>query len=368
MKALARNGFSAAQVKAALHGRHGTRRVRFRYELLDKYNQPRGWLTTVQEASVTHDAEAEIKRTARFTIRDDGTINWLSDRIRPWMGVWVPGNPGGWVDWPLGVFLLSSPRRKRYREVEAYDQCQVLLDDVVTSRYLIPAGTRFDTAIRTVLESAGIVNINMTPTDKVLPVDREWEPGTPRLTIVNDLLRAINYQDLWFDSEGAATAAPYVTPDQAPAEYTYADDDESVVTLDDPVEEEMDLFNVPNKWVLVVSDPQRPPLRAEYTNTSGNSPTSTVNRGRVIVDYREVDAADQETLDALARRLAVEASQVYQTIRWTSWLMPHHEHLDVYTLTFSQLGISARYQEVRWSMDLRPGGNMVHECRRVVTV
>lgn len=382
MQSLARGGFSADVVKRALHATYGNRNVHIRYQLLDKNNVGKRELTNVLSGSVTHEALADIKRKARFTIKDEGDIDFTSDRIQPLVDVLVPkgilsGQPAaeGWVTFALGVFLLSTPRRKSdesgaiIREVEAYDQNQVLLDDKVDGRYLITAGTNFITAVSTILTSAGIdpSRQNLVATAKTLPVDREWDGGTSKLRIINDLLNALNYTSLWFDGEGYAVASPYVLPAQAPPEYTYQDDALSV-TLLGSVEHEADMFSVPNKWVFVVSQADRPELKSVYENTNANSPTSTVSRGRTIVEYREVDAADQAALDGLVRRAANDATNIFEHVRWSSLLMPFHNHLDNYTLIDTTLGINAVFRETSWSMDLRPDGVMSHECRRTITI
>lgn len=144
MEPLARNGYTADQVRAALHG--AARHMSYRYELLDDANRHKAWLPNVLEARVSYNALAEIKRTARFVLREDPAagIDWLRDRIRPWARLRMPD--GGYAEFPLGVFLLSSPVRREtdtgavVREVEAYDQLVVLRDHRVTSRYVVRPG------------------------------------------------------------------------------------------------------------------------------------------------------------------------------------------------------------------------------------
>lgn len=394
---MARGGYTAEQVKAALHAPN--RQIAFRYDLLDSQNNYKRALTTVMGGSISYNSLAEIKRTARFSIKDDGTINFLSDRIKPYCRLWVPPGrvlaryytflqasfpalheeirlapeTGGWVEFPLGVFILSTPPRRAdaygvvTREVEAYDLLQVLTDDKVEDRYTVTAGTNYIAAIKTLLDGAGLTQQNLTATDKTLPTDRDWGPGTKKLHIINNLLSAINYRSLYIDEDGFAVAKPYVSPASRASEYTYRDDDQSVI-FPGP-EQSLDLFAVPNKWVLVVSEPDRDPLTATYINDNPNSPTSTVSRGRTIVDYREyVEAADQATLNARAERIAFEASQVYEKVIFETAIMPMHSDSDVFTLEFSDLGISAKYAETGWSFELRAGARMRHEIRRVVNI
>lgn len=273
-----------------------------------------------------------------------------------------------WVEWPQGVFLLTSPSRKSgaarqvTREVDAYDQLQVLSDDAVDDRFTIPAGDIYTDAISAQL---GSMDKNITPSTLTLPVAMEWEPGTPKLRIINDLLSAINYNSLYFNEYGQAIATPYVSPiDRAP-EFIYRDDEDSV-TLPD-VEQTIDLFSVANKWVMVVSDADRPALRSELENTDAASLTSIPARGRTILDFRtEQDAADQTTLDNKVARLAVEASQVFEEISFDTAIMPIHSHNDVYTFAFSNLVIDDKYSETAWDMNMDASATMKHTVRKVV--
>ncbi|GAA4082755.1 hypothetical protein [Actinomadura miaoliensis] len=274
------------------------------------------------------------------------------------------------VEWPQGVFLLSTPTREAdasdvvTRDVEGYDQLQVYSDDLVVDRYTVAAGTAYTTAVSTLL---GSIAKRITPSAATLPTAREWEPGTSKLKIINELLSAINYESLSFDEDGVAVVEPYVSPAERHAEYTYADDAVSVMTPE--VSQEFDLFNIPNRWVLVVSDPDRPPLTAVYTNNDPASPTSTLRRQRIITDFRtEEDAADQAALNAKAARLAFEASQVYEAIEFTTWIMPIHSGNDVYKIVYGPLAVNATYAEQSWEMPLKAGSQMKHRARRVVSI
>lgn len=341
------------------------RHITFRYELLNPNNTHKAWLEKlVEECSVANNALAEIKRTARLKILDTTSINWASDRIKPHVIL-------NDVDYPQGVFLLSSPTRKDdgrvvMRDIEAYDQLQVLKDDKVDDRYVVAAAANYIAAVATVLTGAGITTSNLTPTTRTLPAAREWEPGTTKLQIVNDLLAAINYRSLYFDANGVAVAEPYLSPVVLPPLHTYRDGVDSVIFHE--VTEELDLFDVPNKWVLYTSEPDQTSLRSVYTNTAATSPTSTVSRGRTIPDYRQVEAADQATLDALASRLAFEASQVFTAMTFDTAIMPDHGEADVVQFDFSRLGVSGKFSEHEWGFQFKPGARMKHRIRRVVTV
>src|SRR5690554_774178 len=163
---LAVNGYTAEQVMDCLHGRSGSRgKVTFRYELLSKEDVKLGELQA-QPGRVVMNSLAEIKRTAVFQIteQEGKDIDWLNDRIRPVFCLTMPD--GGIAEWPLGVFILSSPIRKDEnkqvkRSIEAYDSSLILKEDKFTDRYTIAAGTKYTEAIIDILNAAGIWKVNI---------------------------------------------------------------------------------------------------------------------------------------------------------------------------------------------------------------
>lgn len=370
---LAVNGYTRQQVIDNLHGRNGNRgAVTFRYELLSKEDVKLGELKA-QPGRVALNSLAEIKRTAVFQIteQEGQDIDWLSDRIRPVFCLQMPD--GGIAEWPLGVFILSSPTRKDEnkqikRSIEAYDSSLILKEDKFTDRYFIPAGTKYTAAVIDILNAAGIWKINIIDHPGTLAADREFEIGTEKLFAVNELLAAINYTSLWVDENGYFVAQPYVLPSNRDPEYEYRTNDLSIIHPG--ATEELDLFGVPNKWVRYVSDPDRAVvLQSEYINDLSTSPTSTISRGRSIVDIDAVeDIVDQTTLDEFTKRIAYNASQVYGRFDFSTALMPHHSYYNCLFIEHSDFGISHKYMESSWAMDLQAGGTMTHSCRRVIQI
>ena len=353
----------------------GARRFTFRYELLDSSNAIVGDLDTVTEATVSQDWLAGIKRKLSLTMRDGGTlqVDWLSDRIRPWVRLHLPPYADeDWVEWPQGVFLLSSPRRHTddagtvWRSVDGYDQLQLLSDELAIVRHVVMADSVYTTEVATILWAAGVTAVVRASASRT-PVDKEWDPGTSRLQVINELLAEINYQPLSFDELGNAIVQPYTAPSQRVEEWRYVDD-ESSLTLPQ-IDQEVDLFGIPNVWALVVSNPDQPPISAWYVNVNPASPTSTVRRGRYITDFRtEQNAADQAALDAKVARLAFEASQVYEHLSFSTGLMPIHSGNDVYRIVHGPLAVNAKFCETGWSMRLEAGAAMTHKARRVVAL
>lgn len=362
--------YDAETVTKALTGRSGPRRISFRYDRLDKANNYLGPIVDVIGGSIDYNMLADIKRTGKFTVRDTAVINYISDRIRPWIRLAMPD--GGYVEWPQGVFLLSTPKRTRAidgvitRDIDAYDQLLILKETKSPGRYTVASNALYTTAIKALSDADGLTS-SIIPSTLRLPSAMEWDPGTSHLQILNDLLAAINYESAFFNELGTLICRPYLSPAIRGAEYAYLTDSSSVIK--GALDQTIDLFSVPNQWVLVVSEADQAPLVATYTNTNPASVTSTVSRGRTITDHRtESDAADQVTLDAKVARLAFEASQIYESVEFGTFLMPIHSNADVYDLGFTDLGVGSKYSETGWSVDLKAGSTMKHKVRRIVNV
>jgi hypothetical protein len=375
MQPLAQNGYTVDQVKAVLHAVHGSRQLSFRFAQLDSSDQfirDVTGLVIAGESTIQTDNQADqIKRSGQFQVKDDGSINWLKDRIQVFARLIIPGSGIGYVEWPQGVFLLSSPTRKyqgpsKYRDVQAYDKMQILVDSGFTARYVVTEGTNYVTAVKQVLTDAGITKINIDPTTKTLPTWLDWPPDTSRLEVVNTLLKIINFEPLHVDENGYFTSHQYMTPQQRAEEYTYADDHISVIIPG--ATDTLDYFNVPNQWVGVVSEPDRTYLTYTYTNSNADSPTSTVNRGMTITKYIQVNAADLDSLQGMVQKQAAQDSQIAHTVNFSTALMPFHSYDDVYHITHSKLGIDTKFEELSWTLPLKAGGEMQHVAKEVVPI
>lgn len=394
--------------RAALCAKSGSRQVKFRFDRVLQNGAVSG--TVDATGSITMDISNQIMRTARFTVHNPGSLNWLSDMIKPYMLVytgeleypisrelswsmidqststWAENDAAGrtwdsidairfnegvpyprWAEWPLGLFVLSTPTRNGDAwEVEAYDRTVVLKEDCLTENLYIPAGEGYLDAVEAVLIGGGITSIDIrNPSTATLPVGREFEVGTSRLEVANALLQEITYNNLYADADGRIVISKYVEPSGSQAGWTYQADALSVIYRE--TSSVLDSYEVPNVIVAICSNPDMAQeLRSIYTNDNPASPLSTVSRGRKIVRVDTLDSvASQADLDAYVQRAAFEAGQIYEEIQFSTLLMPIHEYSDVLMIQHPE--ISGVYQETGWSMDLE-GGQMTHNCRRLVTL
>jgi hypothetical protein len=366
------NGHTATEIRAALSGLSGSRRWSFRYSLLNKTNGLiKEDLDTVISCSVEQNWLDDIKRKAKFTIRDTGEIDFLADRIMPRARLHLaPYGAQDWVEYPLGVFLLNSPKRQAEstglvtRDIQGYDQLQTLSDDTATTRYSLSKTANVISSVSALL--GGISKV-VTPNAGIMDFAQTWEPGTTKLRIINDLLARVNYNSLSFNELGQAIVSPHVALDKRTMEWTYADDDYGLLVPGG--EQELDLFSIPNRVVMYRSDPDKPLLKAVATNDNPASPLSTVRRGRVITRVESnAPAPSQLYLNARAAILLRAASQVYESVTFETGLNPLHSGNDAYRLKYGPLALNSPYVEQSWSMELKAGAKMKHVARRVVSI
>lgn len=373
MISLAVNGYTEEQVKRQLHAASGSILIAFRYDLLNRNDVKIGELDIQEGGRIAFNSESEIKRIGEFVLKENEyqDIDYLNDRIRPIYRLRMPD--GNYAEWSLGVFLMPSPERSdqsgaMLRNIKAYDTGEILLEDKFITRYLIPAGTRYVDAVTDILNGAGIEKVNIQDHPGVLEIDKEFEIGFPKIRAANQLLNEINYTSIYPDVNNYFISKPYVLPSNRESEYTYKNDELSIIYPGST--EEIDLFNVPNIWVVTASNPEKAVLTSTYINDLPTSKTSTVSRKRNIPRIEKVnDILDQATLNDYCQRMAYNDSQIYGIFRFSTALMPHHAYQDCLFIDHSEYSLAAKHIEMAWDMELDPiEGKMNHNCRRVILI
>jgi hypothetical protein len=343
----------------------------------------------VYSAHIYFNCEDAIMRTAQFSMKDE-PIDYMSARVKPVFGLrmkntmtwgdayertwqaalnddWAPDDV--WAEWPLGVFVLSSPEKvsngeTANRRIEAYDLNQLLKTDGISKRLYYAAGTRYTDVVLNVLAGAGITGASIEGASATLKTDIEYPVGTFRLDIVNDLLAAINYTPIYPDENGVFTARRKRDVELQDIAYIYSTKKDSVIM--DGARENVDYFNLPNRFIAVVSSPDVAPLVSIYENNDPKSELSTVNR-QTVTETRELDdISTQADLDEYVSRWAKDTEAAIHAISFSTGLMPMHGYMDVYQFEHETLRINEIYQETAWDMDCKAGGSMGHEARMIV--
>lgn len=363
---LEQGGYSEIEVMRMLMG---NRTIDFSFDVMD--NRERILCRVSATGSVSFDSTRAIMGTASLSIQEEN-LNKLAEyysdmRIRPCFKLLTPT---GWLAYPLGIFIMTSPKRSLrdntvYWDVDCFDKGIILREDRLQDRLYIPAGSNYISQVKNILLTAGIDKYIIENSGLTARYDLEFEIGTSKLDVINNLLYAINYYPIHFDNNGFAESSRYIEPMQRETQFSYMTDENSLVLPD--ASQFNDFFNVPNVVIRYLDHPDGEPLRSVFVNDNPNSPVSTVRRGRRIVDVESVDdIADQGTLDEYTKRYAIEKSQVFDSVYLNTALMPMHGFKNCIFLRCDDLKIETKYMEYAWGMDLKAGGKMTHQLKRVV--
>lgn len=338
------------------------RELDFEYELYSKDNVFKKMLYNIESSQVDYGSLTRLKYSARITMTEDSEIDYLNDMVK--IICVINGEKT-----PIGLFLLSSPKRKIgdvevIRDCECYSKLKILDDDKTESRYTVLAGTNAVNEVKRIIGNSYpyfIPDSNLTTS-----TDKDWEIGTPKLDIINELLSVINYNSLTVDNNGVFVSSPYVLPTDREIQITYEDNEYSIINPD--LEEDIDLYDIPNVIVRYTNSAEiNPPLVAIYENNNPSSPTSTVNRGRKIVSAEEVsDVADLQTLQLITKKNAYEMNDKYSYVEFKTAINPVHGYLTCIQL--KAYDINNKYIETEWSMDCQTGGEMQHKARRIINI
>ena len=314
--------------------------------------------------SIKCNRNSRIKMSFTGTFRLNTKVNWLTDSIRP--EIIIDG-----VHHSLGLFLPATVRFDRTDAeelvaVEAYDSCWKVMDNYTESLLYFAAGTNYLEPVKLLLAAAGIAIIAETPTTATLATNRQdWPVGTSYIDVINQLLSEINYNELWFNSDGAAVLEPITIPSAQNIDHTFDTNNVKCLILPNR-SRQTDIYTAPNVFIVICSNADNAaPMVATSENTNPQSPLSIARRGRRIATVVQVDnIADQNELQAYADTLRNNSMISGEIISMKTGLLPGFGVYDVVGLInddFMDVCI-----ESEWQMKLEVGGEMSHTLERVV--
>lgn len=341
------------------------RTIDFRYTLI-RNGADYGSLKTFEggEPTIRMSSSGDIKTSlsGSFLIPEKN-YELLSDQIRPEMII------DGTVH-HLGLFLPSAVEEiedgpDHYLQIEAFDRGWQVQDSRLENLLHIDAGTPYLQAIEARLVEAGIGQASVTASAAALPEDREWNVGTSRLSIINELLGEINFNPLWFDAEGLAILEPVSVPNAVNIKHRIRSNDAKSL-LYPAMKKSVDIYRAPNVFIAVCSNPDKSGvMRAVSVNDNPQSPLSTVRRGRSISTVIRVsNIADAAELQAYADRARNDSLITGEQIGITTGLLPGYGVDDVVGIESGDLFAVAI--DRAWTMSLRVGGEMQHTLEKVV--
>ncbi len=378
---------------------YGSRTTSWTWEVLTKDEALRGYLAGVAKGSLRWDANALHKGSGSVTVTDVhepgmialSDLDLVADRIRPVLHV------DGLPDMPQGVFILAASPQSwdgtgMTADLELLDKTVVLEEDCVPDSFVAVTSTSVLWTVWDVVGSAG-ESMSFPFGGARLSSPSVWEAGTPKLTIVNDLLAAIAYQSLHTDERGNFVARSYVEPGDRPSDYPVLGIPRELVYGAESIylpqwTRDNDNYKVPNRVVAVASSAETE-LSAEATNQNASSPFSYQARGRWVtrvltgVDVAmpeepegltdaelaawQADArADQlATLQARARQSLIAASSPQAMVEVTHLPIPLRVG-DVVRFAHPAAGIDARYVAQSIQLDCTPTGLMKTTLQEVI--
>lgn len=314
-------------------------------------------------ASLRMVSSAAVKMVLEGNFLQNEDVNLLTDHIRPEMTI-------DGATYSLGEYIITDAISRTVdgvraeMEITAYDLTYLAERSKLEDRLHLDKGESYISAIQSQLIASGITRFLVEPNSAVLAEDREdWDPGTSRLTVINDLLAEINYNSLWMDLSGVVRGTLYRPPSAENITIEYRNDEYSLLYPDDS--STLDVFDKANVFIAVVENPDKNQnMRATAVNDDPSIPYSTVNRGR-IAQYEKLDnIASQEELQAYVDNLLIKSLMATQEIEFSTAANPVHAAYDVIGLYKDDL--TGLYEETEWSLPFTPGEAMTHRAKRVV--
>ncbi len=309
-------------------------------------------------------SDAAIKTSLTGAFVPNDLVDWLRDELQPVLILDGVEHPMG-IYAPATVTLMTKNGVRRAR-VEAYDRCWRVESTRSENLVHLVAGTNYIDAVKSLLSLCGIALVMATPCSSVLSSDREdWNIGESTLEIVNQLLGEINYKPLWFNAAGFAVLEPKrrISADHIVRTY---DAGNSRCLLQDSVSSQLDLYDAPNVFICVCSNPGGlAPMSARAENNNPASPLSILRRGRRIAKtYKLRNIADQAALQEYANLLCQDSMLLGTTVQISTAPMPGCGVDDVVALVHPDSEGICR--EVEWDLDMGAGGTMTHKLEKAV--
>ena len=321
-------------------------------------------ILAAEPAQLRMDDTSAIKSSLTGVFFPDKRVNWLTDSIRP--ELIIDGTA-----YPLGIYRPTTVQTVRtettvLEKIEAFDQCWTLQDYKTTGILSLAQGTNYIDAIQSLVVQATGLQVIATPTSWTLTEIREdWDVGTGYLTIINELLKEINYKEIYFNAQGLPMLEPFQTPTGANIAHIIDGNDVRSLLLPD-ISRETDIYNKPNSVIVICDNPDKTAvMRATAENRNPDSPLSIPRRGKTVMHVERLNnIASQTELQAYADRILNEAMYGGEIVELTTGLFPWYGVDDVIALRYDD------YQQLairkNWTMNLQPGGDMTCTLERVV--
>ena len=284
---------------------------------------PKSWkdkrkLTNITECSIKWDADAETLGSA--TIKSSESLG--ESYFRSYM---IAIQNGLTYRIPLGTFLVQTTTssfdgKSKTIPMDAYTPLLELKDNYPPLGYTVVKDQKILETGARICEDYMRAPIIMSKNDETLYTDFTANTDETWLAYLKALIANAN-QHLDINEMGEILFAPDQETASLQPVYTYDDSNSSILYPD--VEDEHDLYGIPNVVEVVYSKDSNYKY-ARAVNDNPDSITSTVSRGREIL-HRVTDPnigdPTQEQLEQYAKQVLREKSSVEHTITYShGWL------------------------------------------------
>ena len=349
-----------------------TNRVeKYTYRLLDAFtgNLVRE-LKNTSGGSLNFDADQVIQSAGQVNVTRkefQDKVDWARYRIQIIVEV------KGMDPWPLGVFLPSSPDDdyqdgRVSNQLNLEDKLTILESDKTDETYFIKKGEFLRDHIVKIIGTWFNENTSGIQASTVKAVDDTFfDPGITKLTLVNEILKTMQFMPLYADGNGVFQARPYNFPADVSPSWSFSRG-ESAIHLSG-YKKSNNLATIPNKVVLVADGSSSTDvMKAVVEITDTSSPAHKNNRGGLVVTYYEngVDAETPTQLMDMARRKLVELAAPATTLSINHLTIPLDLH-DIVSFTSGETN-ELKMEVTRVEYNLTPGSLCNTTLKGVVTV
>lgn len=314
-----------------------------------------------QVAGVTEDP-AQVRRDATIALAGDVDEDLLIAR-RFLLWTELQATDGTWVRWHLGVFVPTLPAIRDdgtvvRRDLHLADKTWLWQQAKLDEPAVVPADTEALSDIAADLSNLFGESALFPTSTAVLPDDLFIDAGTSYLEKWNREAAAAGYDQIVCNEDGRPTTVALADLAGKGSERTYGPGYARIVPGGDVEALAPDMPNV----VRFVAR-QGPPSPAEEdgwvtVRNQSTGPASIDQRGYEVFRTVDVDASEQDTLEAVA---SAEAQRVFKggglRFRGRVGLCPAHSDRDVVTFIRPRLGLSGPWLVTEWRYPLREMGS-----------
>jgi hypothetical protein len=330
----------------------GQRSNSFVFRVIDADGFNRGTVTPLRNggSGLSHDTGSTIKRriTLVLGVDDSASVNPVSDRLL--ISYVVPGVG----EFPLGRYIFVEPSSALY-----FDGRKVTSFTLNDEMYLV------DQPILQGISGDGTNTVSLVIPQVLagLPVTfqagytqygskQSFSIGTSRGQVLNQLALAGAYWSPWFDNNGVLQFLPSFDPAKQIPDFDF-DAGTSVMGQSVPIT--TNLLTAPNRFIVISNNAESNSAAAGFADVPDSAPNSITNRGFVISQVSQLQAADQSQARGMAFTLANQNS-IIETVELITAVDPRHDSYNVIRWQ------GELWLELAWAINF--DGTMTHSLRR----